>query len=286
MEDLAAAQVTRHLQLDYFPSSMLHSMCFVASKLAASLQLTDVNSVASGIRAGSFGCIFWTGNFHLGPWCYRFHSGQKVARHWGKVVSSDGDDPESEERSSEQAGFCRRGASTFTFQDKAWSPSKRTAWCKAHRVARTGTCRCRQLSSNLSLSFYPKKGLATTKINKLTAVQIDELEWYYNEIFHSELCRIDVSRKSLFVCSLPFICYWSGHLSTTVILFFHGRFSFYASRQYCISFRRRFARPLPCVPAISPRERVSKGEDLKRSCLSWASFIVWRLLCTLCMMKS
>jgi hypothetical protein len=34
-----------------------------------------------------------------------------------------------------------------------------------------------------SLPFYPKKGLAISKIIKLTDTQINDLEWYYNEVF-------------------------------------------------------------------------------------------------------
>jgi hypothetical protein len=88
-----------------------------------------------------------------------------------------------------------------------------------------------------SLLFFPKKGLTTSNINKLTDAQINDLEWYYNEKFSGGLCRDHIFRRGYF----EMFAAQHGH-----------------SKYDELFFRRR---PLPLAQAISPRVCVSKDDQ-------------------------
>jgi hypothetical protein len=188
-EDVAASQVTRHARLGFSPSSCdSTSKCFVACNiclmLTARFQAYEIGRAAScsGIAAATsdHDAIASIVEEKLQPIQEQLSALVAMKEQLSALMAMN----QNQKREAQNIrAFADDGLLLLLSKTKPGHPQREPNDPKLQELQRPVPVG----NSPPSLSFFPKKGLATPKVNKLTGAQIDDLEWYYNEEFSGEL---------------------------------------------------------------------------------------------------
>jgi hypothetical protein len=186
IEDLSAAQVTRHLRLDFFFVPVFHSTYFMASMLAATYTLTvGFQAYESGVLAASSGIATFTSDHDsiVSILNENFQDTKKQLSAFEEKVTAMIQNQKREARN--RRAFADDGLLILPFKTEPGHPSRAPQDAKLKELQGVGPVPVPVPVGSCppSLPFYPKKGLAISKIIKLTDTQINDLEWYYNEVF-------------------------------------------------------------------------------------------------------